>query len=180
MGARYVIYDNTWRKPKSFDSEVTGWKSDLERLEVLVASLQLQATTALREWEKEQKETGWNDLSRQEQYKDRRQFILSFAGALGRRLQTAFETAVREAATERAQETKESDREALAGVALALRDRKESVNDWYDVHYGNSLRTVHTRRAAGGYGASAAGRAAGSRADIGQTRVGGGRRAIGR
>lgn len=182
MGCKCVINDITWSKPKRFSTTVTGWKSDLERLAVLDASLQMQWKTALKEWEREQGPV-WKQLPNFEKYKDRRQFLMSFTSALRTRLRKAFEQAVKDAAQERAEEShgSETETEALAGVALALRDRRESVRDWFDKKYGNSLATSRSRgKARGDYGAAAAGRDAGSRADIGQHRVGGGRRAIGR
>jgi hypothetical protein len=181
MGCKMVQHDATWKKPVKFVAVVTGWKTDLVRLEVLVASLRLQGKSSLAAWEKQQKLTGWMDLPRQQKYKDRRSFLSSFGSGVGTRLQRAFEQAVKEAAAERAEESHgtETEKDAFAGVAIALRDRKESVKDWYDDFYGSSLRSVHTRRAAGSYGASNAGYTAGQRADIGQHRVGGGRRAIG-
>jgi hypothetical protein len=182
MGMKMVIFDNKWSKPHTSATTVTGWRTDLERLEVLVASLQIQADRALKEWEREQrvKGTGWHDMPGWLKFKDRRQFYFSFAGGAGTRLQKAFQDATKAAANDRATETGDTPDEALAGVALALRDRRESVKDWYDTHYGNGLRTIQSRRTAGSYGASAAGHAAGSRADVGSTRLPGGPRAIGR
>lgn len=181
MGCKMVIFDNKYTKPHTSATTVTGWHSDLERLSVLIVSLQIQADRALKQWEREQKvkHTGWHELPGWQKFKDRRQFYFAFAGGAESRMTTAFQAAVKDAAAERATANRESQDEALAGVALALRDRRESVKDWYDRKYGNGLRTVHSRRHAGSYGAREAGDAAGRNADIGQTRVGGGRRAIG-
>lgn len=181
MGCKTVISDRIHSKPKKFVTIVTGWKTDLTRLEILDASLQMQCAAALKKWQKEQ-DGYWQSLPNFEKYKDRRSFIESYAHALSKRLRQAFEQAVKDAAHERVEESQgaESEKEALTGVAIALRDRKESVKDWYDKYYGNGLVFSRSRgRAAGSWSASNAGYAAGKAADIGNHRVGGGRKAIG-
>jgi hypothetical protein len=179
---KLVVSNLEYRKPKVWRLTVTGWKTDLERLQVLVASIQLQATNARKQWEREQKRTGWNDLPRYEKLKDQRTFVLGYRNGVRGRLQTAYSQAVKDAAKERAEESHgtETEQEAMTGVALALRSRKESVADWYDAKYGKSLRSSRAHQARGSYGAMNAGHAAGTKADVGQTRVGGGYRAIGR
>jgi hypothetical protein len=181
LGNKLVVGDNEYARPKYSYTTVTGWNSDLERLEVMLASIQIQADHALKQWEREQKRSrsGWSELSAWQKFQDRRQFLISFGSGVEHKLLIALRSAMAEAAKERAEANAESVAEATTGVELALRDRRESVKDWYDRHYGNGLRTVHSRLSAGSYGASSAGHAAGRAADVGQHRVGHGRRAIG-
>jgi hypothetical protein len=181
LGNKLVVGDNEYARPKYSYTTVTGWNSDLERLEVMLASIQIQADHALKQWEREQKRSrsGWSQLSAWQKFQDRRQFLISFGSGVEHKLLIALRSAMAEAAKERAEANAESVAEATTGVELALRDRRESVKDWYDRHYGNGLRTVHSRLSAGSYGASSAGHAAGRAADVGQHRVGHGRRSIG-
>lgn len=176
-----VIQNLEYARPKAFRITVTGYTSDLERIELLDASAQIQCVRALKAWEREQSATnGWDKLPGWQKYKDRRSFTEAYATGLDVRLAKAVTDATKAAATERASQTGSSVQEETTGVALALRDRKESVKDWYDKFYGHGLKTVRSRHAAGSYGSRQAGYAAGQRADIGQTGVQGGRRAIGR
>ena len=78
-----------------------------------------------------------------------------------------------------AAETSQTVEESSSSVALVLRSRKDRVDEWFDKKYGNSLRSSRQSYRRENYGARAAGSAAGSRADIGQGRVGG-RRSISR
>lgn len=173
-----VIYDNTYRKPYKFTATATGYESDLERLEMLHASVSIQAMRALKQFERDHRSWSW--LSKMDKFKERREFIESFASGLASKLRQAKTHAVKVAAEERAAQTGESVADTKAGVDLALRDRKENVRDWYDRKYGNGLRSVRSRHQSGSSAAGAAGYNAGRSADTGTTRVGGGRRAIGR
>lgn len=166
-------------RTKIYQLEICGWRSDLVNVQALNASVQLQCKTALARWVNDQSTEVWGRLSASDKFKDRRGFIAAFGSGLYVKLLAARGEAKREAATERATETGESVREATSGVELALRGRADSVGDWYDHHYGNSLRRITTRRAPGSASAEVTGFAAGRTADTGQTRVGGGARAIG-
>lgn len=176
---RFVVHNPaSWEKNKTWGVTITGWKSDLAHIEMLNASVRLQCKSAVAAWSRENKEY-LRYLSAMDKYKNRREFIASFANGLFFKLTAARGIAKQEAAVERATETGQSVRDASSGVELALRTRRERVDDWYDEHYAKvSLRTIHTRRARGGQSAREDGWAAGRTADTGQTRVGGGNRAI--
>lgn len=95
-------------------------------------------------------------------------FLIGYAGVVGSRLREQRRTTIKQA------------EDTMPGTALAVVDRDKAVaNEWERRHPPSSF----TR---GGRGASNsanagyyAGRSAGSRANLGQTSVGGGRRAIG-
>lgn len=177
-GCKIVITEYKHRKPVQFVVRLHGFQSDLDRAKLLDASLQIQCMRALKAWEKKQKETDWIDLPGFEQFKDRRSFVSSFATGVRVQLDAALYAAKQEAANERAQKFGEAVSDASAGVEVALRDRSDSVRDWFDSLYGDSLRSSTARRAAGSYGAQDAGFTAGRAADTNKPRVGGGRIAL--
>lgn len=174
---RPVFANATWCTPHEHQVEVTGWRSDLERVEMLETSLRIQQATAISRWEREEHEylTG---LSRFQRFKERREFIASFAAGVKARLAKAYSDAKAEVVQERATETGETVQETTRGMELVLRSRREQVNDWYDKHYGKTLRNVRHRAQPGSKGATYAGYTAGYTADTGAARVHGGRRAI--
>lgn len=179
---RSVIMDYTWQKPKRYELITHGFTSDLATVKLLDASLQLQCATALKAWEKEQNWV-WHEQAAFAKFKDKRTFIEAFASSVSVKLAASMREAVHEAAEERSAETNgtESVSDAAAGVQLALRTRTDKVGDWFDKHYGNSLRSSRRgNKSSGGTGAYMAGRTAGRNADTGQPKVGGGTRAIGK
>lgn len=139
-----------------------GHKSDVDRAEMLLNSLELQAMHAEADW--------WSTYVRKygmtssEKYKTRRAFYISFAMEVKARLKD-----MRTAATQ----------EAGTGTALVLVDRGKRVEAW--VHQN---RSVSARRGRGmdhsgaGFGAYAAGREAGRNASLGEKGLGGGRTAL--
>jgi len=163
-----VVMDYTYAKPHRFEVELTGFKSDLERVRILSASVQIQAVRVLKAWEKERGYT-FSGLSAFEKFRERRQFIESFAYALGARLQRSFEESMRAAARERAAETKDTTENEFAGMALAIRTRRDQVKEWADAQYGDSLTTSRSRSTAGSMAAHTAGTIAGRNADVGST-----------
>ena len=80
--------------------------------------------------------------------------MIGFAGRIGERLNTATEQAVTDSAP---------------GAALVLRDRRSAAEQARDRAYPDVPDTMISGSSGAGY---QAGRAAGSRADLGQTRVG--------
>lgn len=179
--ARYVPVSGAphkEKKEKIFVLEVTGWSCDLDNLKILDASVQIQATRALKRWERDEG-SFFESKSNWDKFRDRREFLVFFCSGLRERLLAARQEAGNAVARQRAAQTGESVSEESRGVALALRDRKDAVNDWFDKRYGNTLRSVRSRtRARGGHSAAMNGYTAGSTTDIGQTRVGGGKRAL--
>lgn len=131
---------------------VIGHQSDVNYFWMMMNSLEAQCTSALTTWWKTADERQW--LGRQEGWKARRQFILSFGHTVGSRL-SALRTEVQT--------------EATPGAALVLVDKATRVDEWVDDQY-KKLRSG--RGLDGGYAGGAAGRAAGQRANLGEKAVG--------
>lgn len=138
---------------------VFGFRSDLERVELLFTSLLLQATTQVTRVRPEHAYPGESLAAY------RRTWLHGFAGAVFNRLQQSEAGATRE-------------HQAAPGgrsAELVLRDRNTLVKDAYDEEYGN-LRTAPPRRLSGsGY---LDGHVAGERANLSTTGITGGHRAI--
>jgi hypothetical protein len=156
--------------------QVIGFESDVRNVELLAASLQLQATTAMTRWYGQQNTDGW---SKMDSFKQRRQFYVSFAQGLAAKLREAKRAGVDDAVANEATRTGVDSDTARKSTDLVLVSKKQRVDEWMDKEYGSTLRTVRRNYASGSYGASSAGYAAGRNADIGNPRLGG-RRELGR
>ena len=136
---------------------VVGYESDLEVVEMLFASLLLQATNAslktyVPEWESTRS--------------FRTSFWYGFASRASTRMEEMQKRAEREAAEA-----------SSPGTALVLRDRKDDVEQAFREYFPNTRRASGGRVGSGsGFGA---GRTAADRADLGGQRLSGSRRAIG-
>ena len=150
---------------------VTAFRSDLDRIELLNASLQIQLSRAAGAWWKEYGPT-LRYYPKGDQYRERKQFIRGFSTAVATRFYEATNRARAEHVAETVKATGKQEAEVKTGMELVLRSRKDQVKDWYDEKYGNSLRTVTRNYTAGSRSAGDAGRVAGSRADIGQPGLG--------
>lgn len=173
---RCVFYNNKYSKPTNHRLTITGFESDVERVIMLDASLQIQCQRAMLSWWASE-DRSW--YSKMDSFKSRRDFIFGFAAGLANQLYQANEAAKKEAVKNEAVRSSTTETEASESVALVLRTKKEQVGDWYDNHYGNSLRSVSRNYQSGMGGGRAAGHAAGSSADVGRSQVGG-RKALGR
>lgn len=135
---------------------VYGWESDLEAVEVLFASLEIQAMRELR-MARTRKPARVNGQS------FTRSFLVGFASSVALRLQEQRAGAVAESST---------------GTDLVLVDRSKAVSDYFKKE---NPRVRSARGSAitdgSGYGA---GQAAGARADLGSGSLGGRSRSIGR
>ena len=130
--------------------EVVGYVSDIERAEVLYTSLSLQMASG----------------AARVRYAERTGFLVGFADTVSRRL--------RDAERRAADEAKPAD--GTPGTALVLQSREVAVRDAFAEAYPNVRNSRRRTVNASGY---AAGVAAGQRANIGGTGVGGaGRRAL--
>lgn len=140
-----------------------GFADDLDRAELLYTSLLLQSVNALRraEYAGERPERvgvkAW-----------RRSFLASFNATVARRVKVAEDRARADAETERAGS-------AGPSVELVVADRGREVAQSFTAQYP---KVAHTSRRVNG-SASAAGRAAGERANLGGRAVAGGRAQIG-
>jgi len=173
---RSVVHDQTWSTPHTYVITVVGHESDVDNVLRLSASLLIQHSTAKRTWER--KGGVPTHVSSMEKFKIRRQFTISYAQGVGSRLQLARREAKITVAEAQVEAQRVTIADAQQSVALALVDRKKRVDNWIDEKYGRSLRSVTHNYAGGGYSAAEAGYEAGSRADLGQPRVGGTRPAL--
>lgn len=147
MGNLRTLKSGTKMRHSAF---VIGHKTDVENLWMLMDSLEVQANHALAQWWKDAEERQWG-LSAHEQYKIRRAFLLAFGDECGRRL--------------RAQRV-QVHTEATPGAALVLVSKADRVDAWTGEKYP-SLRKGSSL--ANGASGTRAGRAAGSRANLGRS-----------
>ena len=139
---------------------VCGFESDVDRALVLAESLLLQADHAVAYWAKHSPEA--RILKGNQLLYAKRQFLFGFAGEVQRRLIEM-----------REEETAKHD--DAPGTALVLRDRGKMVEDHFNAN-GLTLRQGRSLKA--GLTGGAAGREAGSRANLGGTQIGSGARGV--
>lgn len=140
---------------RHLQQDVIGFEGDVARWEMLNASLQVQAQTALMKWAHE--ERGYlSQLGSSARHRERRQFLFSFAEGLRAQLQRT-----RDEAIEEAQEEADGD----TSVALVIRSKEQRVTDWVDERYGRLTRGSSFMGGSGS--ASASGYSSGLRADTG-------------
>lgn len=147
-----------------------GYKSEIERQEVLFTSLLIQAERALRVYIK-----AWNAdhawASPWERQVTRRSFLNGFAAGIQRRLVAARREAEQAAEEEHVAAHPEStSSSSTPGVALVLASRRAKVDDWMDKRYGK-LRSSRGRAQSSNYNAAAGGREAAARANLNGTAV---------
>lgn len=146
---------------------IFGFASDLERVELLYTSLLLQMTTGL---------TRVHVPYYEKPRAYRRSWLIGFVNEVTSRVREAERSAVAHAEAERQATTNgESSVSTGRSTALVLADREQAVRQAFAEEYP-SVRKSRTTFTGSGYGA---GQAAGRRANIGQTGLAGGRRAIG-
>jgi hypothetical protein len=156
------VYDAKGRLVKGQRATVVGFATSLKFVEQLYTSLLVQAEVEFRT-------PAVQDLMFAQtshpghRIKWRNDFMLGFNSGVGRKLHEARKTVVDQAGT---------------GSELALLDRNQLVQ----AEYERLFPKLKTMKASAGGGSAAAwhsGRAAGQRADVGQTKVGGNRTALG-
>lgn len=179
---KILISNHNYTKPQFVRLHVIGFESDVERVRMLNASLQIQAIGGMRKAEKDFLQS-W--MSGMQKYKARRDFIFGFASGLQQQLAAANRRAEAEAAREEAERLTDLDSrtlhtdEARESVALVIRDKKQRVSDWMDETYGDTIRKVHRSYSHGSGAARGMGHAAGKKADAGgRGKVGGGHKAL--
>lgn len=148
---------------------VIGFTKDIADVKVLDASIQVQASTAMQRWYREQNVQHKTPM---EKSKMRREFLFGFANGLNSKLGLARRAGVKQATADEAKRTGDTDT-AEKSTELVLRTKKEHVDEWMDTKYGNSLRSVRGNYSSGGYAARAAGTTAGRSANVGQPGIGG-------
>jgi hypothetical protein len=136
---------------------VIGHKSDVEQFMALLASLNLQAVSGLKRFQKENTEDrAWRSV--QEKFVQDRSFLQGFAGEVSRRL-----SALRV----------ETEAEATTGAALVLASKMDRVTEKVNEMYPNMGKARGGMQQFSSKGA-AAGRTAGQSANIGGKSVSGG------
>jgi len=144
--------------------KVTGFQQDIDRVRLLYTSLQLQAIRFETAWWKENRHV-YDSYPRQG-FLDRRQFLFSFAHAVGARVKEGYLRGKQEAQKQHG-----------TGMELVLRDKKEMVLAEYNKRHPN-LRSGKQRQAGGSYDSHVAGQSAGNKADIGQPTFKGGQKEL--
>jgi hypothetical protein len=140
---------------------IIGLKSDVEEFVALVDSLALQVMSALKRWQRANRDDRqW--LTDMEKYTQHRSFISGFGSAVRRRL-----SATRH----------EEEETASTGAALVLASKEERIQGYMDDAYPS------LRKARGGIQtysalAASAGHSAGQQASLGEKGIGGGRQAL--
>lgn len=155
-----------WR---NIDRQVTGitmigFESDVERAEMLIASLRIQAATALKVWWRSpdaERQKSW--AYGNEKTKMRFDFLVSFSRAVQYRLEAARREAIQEAQDE------------TPGTDLVLASRATQVEQRVSELYP---KLGKSRSAS--FNGSSAGFEAGRKARLGGNEIGGSRTAIGR
>lgn len=140
---------------------VMGWESDVDRLFAFYHSILLQADNDLVKWWKDYPLRG--SLKQSEAMRARRNFLFGFSNIIQKRLT----------------EMRVEEVEATAkpnSTALVLRDRGSMVDDKFNEEMAGRLRAGRSLK--GSLHGGEAGRAAGARARLGGSEVGGGARGI--
>lgn len=135
---------------------IVGYESDVERVKQMNASLLIQSAGRLNSWWKASplKDGG---LTPREQFKERRQFLFSFASGLEEQLAAA------RARAEKDYQQEHSD----TSVALVLADKSTQVERYLSDEYGGRLRASRGSLRGGSRDAAEAGQRAGREADAG-------------
>ena len=155
-----------------------GFKSDLDRAELLITSLHVQLSNELARFTEQWKKEWGTRLPKHELYKSRRAFIEAFGHTVARRLAEVRRQAVKDADSRMQPAATVLGDQPVTSTALVLKNRDEKLNEFFDTKYGK-LRSGRATYRGSGVGGSEAGRAAGQRANLGAKGVGS-RKAIGR
>jgi len=157
FGADMIINRNDRGGWSTISGTFIGWESDLDSIEVLYASLQMQVATDMDREAKRNKEIHGRAF--------KQAFILGFANEVGSRLRAQRRSKVAEAEV------------STPGTGLAVVERSEAVERHFRGLYPKTHKAAGARLSDGiGYHS---GVSAGERADIGSTKITGGRKAIG-
>jgi hypothetical protein len=131
---------------------IYGFKGDFEKFESLLTSVMLQMPTAFKLWKKENA-VQWQLLDSHDRYYSKRSFMMGYGSGFASRVQAGRTQAVEESGS---------------GAELVLVDRKSRVDD----HVENAHPNLKKSRDLMVNGAYHHGRAAGARANTGETTIG--------
>jgi hypothetical protein len=155
LGQLKMLQSTSWNKGKTFAAYIIGFESDVAQAKILIESLQIQATVAVRDWWKAHKDE-YAFLPPYDQEKQRRSFVHGFGSGAGTRIRTNRQEAVSE---------------AKVGTELVLVDRKAKVESWVQDQYAGNLRNSRGRNATGSGRAAHHGFEAGKQANTGERGV---------
>jgi hypothetical protein len=145
-----------------------GWKSDIEKAEVILTSLMIQMERASRSYMKKQKDLfgyEWAELRPMDKHVMKRSFMIGFADESGTRVREANKRAQDEAA-------KGFGDQGSSSLLPVLASRHDQVEAYYADKHSNTKKGRATRSNYDSL-AAGAGREAARNADIGTKRVGG-------
>jgi hypothetical protein len=152
LGQLKMLQSTSWNKGKTFAAYIIGFESDVAQAKLLIESLQIQSTVAVRDWWKQNKDL-YAGLSSYDQEKQRRSFVHGFGTGAGKRIRENRQQAVQEAST---------------GTELVLVSRRDKVDAWVADQYSGNLRNSRGRHATGSGTAARHGFEAGQRANTGE------------
>ncbi|MBU6232409.1 DUF2786 domain-containing protein [Patescibacteria group bacterium] len=158
-------------RKKAIKYEITGFRSDLERILLLESSLRLQAISSLTNWWRDEGKAQYDWETYSHKVRIKQEFLEGFTNSVHSKLQTAKRTGQQAAVKVEAKRTHATDESAGESVALVLRSRKDRVDDWYDKHYGKLRKGRSSYKQSLSGSAYHSGTAAGARADVGQSQV---------
>lgn len=162
-GGRYYGYTAPYKK-----IYIIGFKSDVDRVLMLNASLQIQCARALGTWWKNDVDAYNKDWwTSHQKTVERREFIFGFSNGLSSKLFAANEAARRADAAERAEAEASTVADASDSVSLVLRARADRIDDWVDETYGKLKSGRGRSYSSGGHASRSAGTAAGRSASTG-------------
>jgi hypothetical protein len=150
-----------------------GFRSDLERTEVLLTSLLIQQQRAATTYAKDNVP---DYATGREKFLAKRSHMIGFARGVKERMRKERQAATKAAAAARPEAPTVGTESS--SVELVLLSKRQRVDGWYDEKYGH-LKSARATSMVGSWSAGDAGHAAGKNADVGATRVGGPRGSIG-
>ena len=134
--------------------KIVGFEGDADRAVTLVTSLHLQALTAMRVWNRAQRDSwDWEFMTDHEKTKARQAFVTAFGWGAANRIGSTRRAVVEESS---------------AGTDLVLLDRGKRVENWMDENVGK-LKRARSRQVSD-YG-RADGYRAGQRARTGEAEI---------
>lgn len=158
FGVKCIRTPNNKTGWSTMNLTIVGWESDIANVEVLFASLVMQMTNEMERQAKRNKNVHGRAF--------KQAFIIGFANEVFRRLTIQRADAVKVA------------EDSTPGTEVAIVERSKAVSTNFARRYPRTGKATGPQVSS--RTAMAEGRAAGQRANIGQSEVSGGRRAIGR
>lgn len=156
---------------KAIKYEITGYASDLDRVLMLNTSLQIQAMREMKQWWDTEGKLDHGHDTYAHKVRIKCEFIEAFSDGAYNKLYEAIRVGKQSATQTEAKRTNQSEGEATTSVDLVLRNRRDSVKDFYDKRYGKLRSGRASYKTHLSSGARNAGHAAGRRADVGQSGI---------